>query len=69
MKSWCFISHGVPGFSIVLAGDKHLVCFSESAEKLANLLTKMCLESNVVNSDDLEVEVPPTRHDILSEPL
>ncbi len=40
------------------------VTFSETPDKLANLLTKMCLESKVVNSA-IEVEVPPTRHDIL----
>ena len=43
-----------------------LKCFSESAEKLASMLTKMCLESTVVNSGaEIEVEVPPTRHDVL----
>ena len=42
--------------------------FSETAEKLATLLTKMCLESTVVNSGKgIEVEIPPTRHDILLE--
>lgn len=32
---------------------------------MARLLTKMCLESEVVDSETLKVEVPPTRADVL----
>lgn len=34
-------------------------------EKMADLLSKMCLESSVKNSTELEVCVPPTRHDVI----
>lgn len=34
-------------------------------EKMADLLSKMCLESTVKNSTELEVCVPPTRHDVI----
>ena len=61
--------------SVLLFNVKNIVLmeskiqpFSETAEKLATLLTKMCLESTVVNSGEgIEVEIPPTRHDILLE--
>jgi hypothetical protein len=42
------------------------IFFSESAEKIADLLTRMCLNSEVKdNGESIEVEIPPTRADIL----
>ncbi|XP_026293829.1 phenylalanine--tRNA ligase beta subunit [Frankliniella occidentalis] len=38
---------------------------SLSPENMANLLSKMCLESTVKNSTELSVCVPPTRHDVI----
>lgn len=39
-----------------------LLC-SEDASGIANLLTRMCLPSVVIdNGQSLEVEIPPTRH-------
>ncbi|KAK3907986.1 Phenylalanine--tRNA ligase beta subunit [Frankliniella fusca] len=38
---------------------------SLSPEKMADLLSKMCLKSFVKNSSQLEVCVPPTRHDVI----
>jgi len=35
------------------------------AEKMANLLGKMCLNTKVLNKDELSCRVPPTRSDIL----
>lgn len=35
------------------------------AEKMANLLGKMCLNSKVTGADEITVRVPPTRSDIL----
>uniref|UniRef100_A0A8C4WTR6 Phenylalanine--tRNA ligase beta subunit n=1 Tax=Eptatretus burgeri TaxID=7764 RepID=A0A8C4WTR6_EPTBU len=38
----------------------------ESPDSISKLLTRMCLRSEVIdNSDDLQVEVPPSRADIL----
>ena len=36
-----------------------------SADAMADLLSKMCLESSVKNPSELEVCVPPTRHDVI----
>merc|ERR1712012_1188299 len=33
--------------------------------KVAELLTKMCLESKVTSGDNIEVTIPPTRQDVL----
>jgi phenylalanyl-tRNA synthetase beta chain len=39
---------------------------SEPADKIAKLLTKMCLKSEVANSkEEVIVEVPPSRHDVI----
>ncbi|PSN33654.1 Phenylalanine--tRNA ligase beta subunit [Blattella germanica] len=39
---------------------------SEPADKIAKLLTKMCLKSNVIKSGiEVKVEVPPSRHDVI----
>lgn len=35
------------------------------AQKMANLLGKMCLNSKVVNENEISVRIPPTRSDIL----
>ena len=41
--------------------------FSENAENMANLLTRMCLNSEVKDDgESIDVEIPPTRADILS---
>lgn len=41
------------------------VGISIDAQKMANLLGKMCLNSKVVNENEISVRVPPTRSDIL----
>ncbi|KAI0238843.1 Phenylalanine--tRNA ligase beta subunit [Lamellibrachia satsuma] len=42
------------------------VGINESAENIANLLTKMCLKSDVVDAGaNITVKVPPTRHDVI----
>ncbi|XP_072042150.1 phenylalanine--tRNA ligase beta subunit-like [Amphiura filiformis] len=41
------------------------VGISESPEKIAQLLTKMCLASSVVGSNKICVEIPPTRADVI----
>uniref|UniRef100_A0A8D3D0G8 Phenylalanine--tRNA ligase beta subunit n=1 Tax=Scophthalmus maximus TaxID=52904 RepID=A0A8D3D0G8_SCOMX len=42
------------------------VGITESTEKIAQLLTKMCLRSQVTGvGDEIEVEIPPTRSDVI----
>ncbi|XP_066522843.1 phenylalanine--tRNA ligase beta subunit [Hoplias malabaricus] len=42
------------------------VGISESAESIAQLLTRMCLKSEVTGDDgQIEVEIPPTRSDVI----
>lgn len=42
------------------------MCYSEAAEPIANLLSKMCLKSEVMPSEkDIKVCIPPTRHDVI----
>ncbi|XP_031716568.1 phenylalanine--tRNA ligase beta subunit isoform X2 [Anarrhichthys ocellatus] len=42
------------------------VGINESTEKIAQLLTKMCLRSEVTGvGDEIEVEIPPTRSDVI----
>lgn len=44
----------------------HSCPISESAERIAQLLTRMCLLSQPTGiSDEIEVEIPPTRPDII----
>lgn len=39
---------------------------SESTEKIAQLLTRMCLLSQPTGAgDEIEVEIPPTRSDVI----
>lgn len=39
---------------------------SESTEKIAQLLTRMCLRSQATGfGDEIEVEIPPTRSDVI----
>ncbi|KAJ8971535.1 hypothetical protein NQ317_016806 [Molorchus minor] len=39
---------------------------SETPESVANLLTRMCLKSEItINGDDIKVAVPPSRHDVI----
>lgn len=41
-------------------------CYRESPERLADLLTRMCLLSEVTDDGkSVRVEIPPTRADIL----
>uniref|UniRef100_A0A8C3T8L1 Phenylalanine--tRNA ligase beta subunit n=1 Tax=Chelydra serpentina TaxID=8475 RepID=A0A8C3T8L1_CHESE len=41
-------------------------CFSETPSSLAKLLTRMCLKSHVTgNGNNIEIEIPPTRADII----
>lgn len=49
--------------SIVCFSKSVVAGFRESASTLAQLLTKMCLPSIVVNDGlNIEVDIPPTRH-------
>ncbi|XP_051963610.1 phenylalanine--tRNA ligase beta subunit-like [Xyrauchen texanus] len=51
-----------------LSGDfiNKKVGINESAESIAKLLTRMCLKSEVSGEDDqIQVEIPPTRSDII----
>ncbi|KAG7471072.1 hypothetical protein MATL_G00120500 [Megalops atlanticus] len=51
-----------------LSGDfiNQKVGINESAEGIAQLLTRMCLRSEVVGEDGrIEVEIPPTRSDVI----
>lgn len=40
-------------------------CYSETPETIASLLTKMYLKSEVTESGEVSVEIPPTRHDVI----
>lgn len=37
----------------------------ETADNVANLLTRMCLQSEVIDEKKIKVEIPPTRPDVL----
>ncbi|CAG9773084.1 unnamed protein product [Ceutorhynchus assimilis] len=52
---------------VVPAGKANkLIGISESAKSIADLLSKMCLKSEVLpNGKDIKVTVPPTRHDVI----
>lgn len=39
--------------------------FSQSPKEVAKLLTKMSLQTKVVNDDELQVQIPPTRRDVI----
>ncbi|CAL1269419.1 unnamed protein product [Larinioides sclopetarius] len=41
------------------------VGINETPENIANMLTKMCLKSEVISNDEIKVEIPPTRHDVI----
>ncbi|XP_036392633.1 phenylalanine--tRNA ligase beta subunit [Megalops cyprinoides] len=52
----------------MLSGDfiNQKVGINESADRIAQLLTRMCLRSEVVGEDgQIEVELPPTRSDVI----
>lgn len=38
---------------------------NSTADELANMLSRMYLQSSVVNKNEIAVEIPPTRHDII----
>eukprot|EP00095_Tigriopus_kingsejongensis_P011859 maker-scaffold180_size281610-snap-gene-0.31 protein:Tk11859 transcript:maker-scaffold180_size281610-snap-gene-0.31-mRNA-1 annotation:"GJ10622" len=42
-----------------------LVGVNFSSKQIAQLLNKMCLRSRALNDEEIEVEIPPTRHDVL----
>ena len=42
-----------------------MVGINESPENIADLLTKMCLRANVTSDNEIKVEIPPTRHDVI----
>ena len=43
-----------------------VIHFSETAQNIAKLLTKMCLTSTVIDGGKrLSVEIPPSRHDVI----
>uniref|UniRef100_A0A8D3D8D8 Phenylalanine--tRNA ligase beta subunit n=1 Tax=Scophthalmus maximus TaxID=52904 RepID=A0A8D3D8D8_SCOMX len=54
---------------VTMFSESICLCFSpdsESTEKIAQLLTKMCLRSQVTGvGDEIEVEIPPTRSDVI----
>ncbi|KAF8792646.1 Phenylalanine--tRNA ligase beta subunit like protein [Argiope bruennichi] len=41
------------------------VGINETPESIADMLTKMCLKSEVISNDEIKVEIPPTRHDVI----
>ncbi|XP_055851350.1 phenylalanine--tRNA ligase beta subunit isoform X1 [Episyrphus balteatus] len=41
------------------------VGITEEPQKMANMLTKMYLETTLVGDDELHVRIPPTRHDVI----
>uniref|UniRef100_A0AAY4DI24 Phenylalanine--tRNA ligase beta subunit n=1 Tax=Denticeps clupeoides TaxID=299321 RepID=A0AAY4DI24_9TELE len=52
----------------LISGDtiNQKVGIKESAESLARLLTRMCLKAEVTGkADEIEVEIPPTRSDVI----
>lgn len=52
--------------TVVVDDINKSIGISLSADDIANLLTKMCLSSIVTNDGlNIEVDVPPTRHDVL----
>jgi len=42
-----------------------LVGIEATSQEIAVLLSKMCLESKATDADNIEVTIPPTRHDVL----
>merc|ERR1719494_1037236 len=51
---------------VPVAAINRKVGISESAEYIADLLTKMCLESKVTeDGQHVDVEIPPTRSDVI----
>lgn len=42
-----------------------IVGINEDSQKMANMLTKMCLETTLNGDDELHVRIPPTRHDVI----
>lgn len=42
-----------------------LIFFRQTPEDVAKILTKMSLKTDIKDSDELHVLIPPTRHDIL----
>ncbi|CAD6209001.1 GSCOCG00003648001-RA-CDS [Cotesia congregata] len=43
----------------------NFIGIKETPQKVAKLLSKMCLKSQVKNGNILSVEIPPTRHDVI----
>lgn len=41
------------------------IFYRQSSKEVAELLSKMSLKSKVKNNDKLEIEIPPTRHDVI----
>lgn len=50
---------------VELVNNIKLKSFRSNAEDLANMLSRMYLKTSVVNDNELAVEIPPTRHDII----
>ncbi|KRT80914.1 hypothetical protein AMK59_6295 [Oryctes borbonicus] len=51
---------------ISVNGANDMIGISETGESIANLLSKMCLKSEVISSEkDIKVCIPPTRHDVI----
>jgi len=42
-----------------------LVGINASSKEIASLLSKMCLDSKASDTENIEVTIPPTRHDVL----
>jgi len=51
--------------SIVKQKVNSLVGINASSQEIADLLSKMCLESKAKDADIIQVTIPPTRHDVL----
>ena len=51
----------------VITKDKvnSLVGFNSSSSTIANMLSKMCLQSEALDENSIRVTIPPTRHDVL----
>ncbi|XP_050294141.1 phenylalanine--tRNA ligase beta subunit isoform X2 [Anthonomus grandis grandis] len=42
-----------------------LIGISEDSQEIANLLSRMCLKSELTSGSEIRVTVPPTRHDVI----
>uniref|UniRef100_A0A671XFN4 Phenylalanine--tRNA ligase beta subunit n=1 Tax=Sparus aurata TaxID=8175 RepID=A0A671XFN4_SPAAU len=65
-SEYCFFSALITWFKLSSEFINRKVGINESTEKIAQLLTRMCLLSQVTGvGDEIEVEIPPTRSDVI----